>query len=613
MNLVTGATGHIGNVLVRELLARGERVRALILRGEDTSALNGLDIERIDGDILDPVSLPYAMRGVDTVFHLAGIISIMPGANEMMHRVNVTGTANVARAAREAGVRRMVYTSSIHAIRRLPHGACIDEEAGFDPDNPAGEYDCSKARASLALLEEVDRGLDAVLVCPTGVVGPHDYRRSELGTLVRSWMRRRPHVYVDGWFDWVDVRDIAEGLILAAKKGRKGQTYILGGNNVHLKEMYATVRKAAGTRAPAVRLPMRLVLFLAPLTQLWSRITRTKPQFTSYSLETVRSNSSISIEKARTELGYAPRPFPETVADTVAWWQMHEAERAVARRTRKPAVSVPAGSPQTARIALVTGASSGIGAAAARDLARMGYLVVLTARREDRLSTIAEEIRREGGKADYVAADLSRAEGPESLQRFIEEKYGAIDVLVNNAGFGWYGYAEMMPAAMARDMIQVNVSSLLQLILRFLPGMKKRRKGSIINISSVAGSIPSQGVAVYSATKSFIDSLTTALHRELRGTGVHVSAVRPGPVTTEFYNTAAALPSGGRVPAERFGVPASAVSRAILGLLRRPRRVAYVPRGLRIVPWIEAGFGWLMNLIGPVLLRKRALAGARQR
>ncbi len=612
MNLVTGATGHIGNVLVRELLAQGERVRALILRGEDTTALEGLDIERIDGDILDPVSLPYAMRGVDTVYHLAGIISIMPGANELMHRVNVTGTANVARAAREAGVRRLVYTSSIHAIRRLPHGECIDEDAGFDPDNPAGEYDCSKARASLALLEEVEKGLDAVLVCPTGVVGPHDYRGSELGTLLRSWMRRRPHVYVDGWFDWVDVRDIAQGLILAARKGRKGQTYILGGNNVHLREMYAMVRDAAQTRAPAVCLPRGLVLRLAPLTQLWSRITHTKPQFTSYSLETVRSNSTISIEKARKELGYSPRPFQETVADTVAWWRAFEAEKAAARRAKKPAMQAePA--PAAAKIALVTGASSGIGAAAARDLARMGYLVVLTARRADRLSALAEEIRRDGGRADTVAADLSAADGPGTLHRFIEEKYGKIDVLVNSAGFGWYGYAEKMPAEMAKDMVQVNVSSLLQLILRFLPGMKKRRQGSIINISSVAGSLPSQGIAVYSATKSFIDSLTTALHRELRGTGVHVSAVRPGPVTTDFFSTAASLPSGGKVPAQRFSIPPAAVSRTILSLLRRPRRVAYVPRGLRIVPWIEAGFGWLMNLMGPFLLRRRAIEGARQR
>ena len=595
MNLVTGATGHIGNSLIRELLDRGERVRALVLPGESCDGLECMDVERVEGDVLDPASLARAMQGVDVVYHLAGIISIMPGKNDLLRAVNVQGTINVAREARKAGVRRMVYTSSIHALGRPPHGTVIDESIGWDVHNPSGEYDRTKAEASVALLEEVKAGLDAVIVCPTGVLGPFDFRHSEVGHLLRSWMKPRPHVYVDGWFDWVDGRDIARGLVLAAEKGRTGEAYILGGNRVHLQELQKLVQESAGIRVPSLRIPTGLAMFFAPIAAAFCRLTGSTPQFTTYSLETVRSNSQISCDKARRELGYQPRPTAETVADTVAWWRAHE------------------GRTVTSKVAVITGASSGIGAATAADLAAMGFTVVLAARRAERLEALAEEIRAAGGRADVFSVDLAAPDGPQSLHRYVAEKYGTCDVLVNNAGFGWYGYTEQMPADVARDMVAVNASASVQLILSFLPEMKKRKRGHIVNMSSIAGSFPSQGVALYCATKSFVDTLTTALFRELKGTGVHVSAVRPGPVASEFFSTAAAFQAGGAVPAERFAVTPQLVSRVVCKLLARPRRVAYVPRGMGIVPLVEAAFGWIFNLVGPFLLRRSALAsGPRQ-
>lgn len=171
MILVTGATGHIGNVLVRKLLEQGKKVRALIWRGEDTSPLRGLDVESVEGDVLDPESLKAAFRGVDEVYHLAGIISIMPGQNPFVWRVNVEGTRNVLEAARRNNIRRLIYTSSIHALRRAPHGKVIDESLPFDPNNPYGAYDRSKAEASLEVQKTAREGLEAVIVCPTGVIG----------------------------------------------------------------------------------------------------------------------------------------------------------------------------------------------------------------------------------------------------------------------------------------------------------------------------------------------------------------------------------------------------------------------------------------------------------
>jgi hypothetical protein len=155
---------------------------------------------------------------------------------------------------------------------------------------------------------------------------------------------------------------------------------------------------------------------------------------------------------------------------------------------------------------------------------------------------------------------------------------------------------------------EVETAALTQLIVLFLPVMRRAGRGHVINVSSVAGSLPSQGVALYSATKSFVDALTTALYRELRGSGVHVSVVKPGPVLTEFYRTAERLPLGSPVPGEKLAIKAEVVAEAILDLLRRPRRAVWVPGALSILPWVEAGFGWILDRLGPLLLRRRGLA-----
>jgi dihydroflavonol-4-reductase len=153
MILVTGATGHIGNVLVRKLIKDGKKVRALILRGEDTFPIKDLDVEKVEGDILDPSSMDVAFSGVESVYHLAGIISIMPGKNPLVWNVNVEGTRNVVQAAIKAGIKRLVYTSSIHALARAPLGIEMNETLGFDSENPYGEYDRSKATASLLAMD----------------------------------------------------------------------------------------------------------------------------------------------------------------------------------------------------------------------------------------------------------------------------------------------------------------------------------------------------------------------------------------------------------------------------------------------------------------------------
>jgi short-subunit dehydrogenase len=257
------------------------------------------------------------------------------------------------------------------------------------------------------------------------------------------------------------------------------------------------------------------------------------------------------------------------------------------------------------KTALITGASSGIGAAAAASLAAEGLTVVLVARRQEKLAQLASEISASGGQAFVMPADLSTPPGVEQLVRDLFQKGIHVDVLVNNAGFGWYGYYADMAFATAHEMLQVNISAVIQLTRLLLPGMLERRSGHIINIGSIAGSMPNQGVAIYAASKAFLDAFTTSLHRELRGSGVQVSVVRPGPVKTEFFQTARTLPEGGSVPAERFAVSAELVANAVVSLLAHPRRVVFVPWFLGVSAWLEPLFGGLIDRLGPLLLRRK--------
>jgi len=255
------------------------------------------------------------------------------------------------------------------------------------------------------------------------------------------------------------------------------------------------------------------------------------------------------------------------------------------------------------KVAVVTGASSGIGKATAEKLAREGFRLALIARRKDRLEELAENIRKEGGEAITLPTDLADETECSVVIERVKALVGPVDVLVNNAGLGWYGYSDKMPWDTARQMIEVNIASLTKLTLLFLGEMKERGNGHIINIGSIAGSIPSQGVALYSATKAFVDALTTSLYRELTGTNVKVSVVRAGAVATAFYDVASKGPSSPRIPVDWLAIRPETVADRVWDLIKRPSRIIYVPRILRVVPWIELTFGWLMDRIGPLLLK----------
>jgi len=320
MYLVTGATGHIGNVLVRKLVERGKKVRALILPGEDTTSLDNIAVEKVEGDVLNLDSLWKPFEGVSGIFHLAGVISIMPGPDPVVWRVNVEGTRNVLTAAVRSGVKRLVYTSSIHAIQRVETGV-IDETLPYDPGNPYGEYDRSKAQATLEVQQASREELDAVIACPTGVIGPFDYRGSMMGSVIRTAAENRPTLYVDGAYDFVDVRDVADGLIAAEEKGQRGESYILSGQRISVRYLLETVREITGRSFPKFKIPFGLARAASVFTPLYYRMAHAVPRFTPYSLEVLQSNSHISHAKATRELGYHPRSLQDSIADAIRWFK----------------------------------------------------------------------------------------------------------------------------------------------------------------------------------------------------------------------------------------------------------------------------------------------------
>lgn len=323
MNLVTGATGYIGNVLVKELVKRGESVRVLALPGEDLLPIDGMDVEVVRGNVCDPASLDTAFEGVDVVFHLAGVISITSSKDPIVHHVNVEGTKNMIDAALRAGVKRFIYTSSIHAFKRIPHGNLIDETTPIDPAFNIADYDRSKAEATLTVLNRVKDGLPAVIVCPTGVIGPYDYKNSELGSVMSSWMLNKVNYMIDGSYDFVDVRDVANGLILAREKGNIGQLYILSGTLVRVSDLWKIAQELFSLKSILVNIPVNLARFSAFFAELYYKISKTTPKFTRYSIETLQSNAVISNLKARLYLGYNSRPLQETVRDTINWWKQN--------------------------------------------------------------------------------------------------------------------------------------------------------------------------------------------------------------------------------------------------------------------------------------------------
>ncbi len=318
MIVVTGASGLVGGNLVRLLLSQGRPVRALV--HHDRRALAGLDVETTSADLNDPASLEQAFRGAQVVYHLASTISIRMDNWDELERVNVNGTRNVVEACLRCGVRRLVYFSSIHAYQQEPFDQPLDEERPLLTDGRIPPYERSKAAAEWIARQTPQRGLDTVIIVPTAILGPYDFRPSYLGQALQLLVHGHIPALVRGGYDWVDVRDVVAGAMQAERLAPSGARYILSGYWHTLKEVARLAAEISGQAAPRFTVPTWLAELAQPIMAKLADLNGSQPLYAPAMLKALRSNRQISHANATRELGYAPRPFELTLKDTLDWF-----------------------------------------------------------------------------------------------------------------------------------------------------------------------------------------------------------------------------------------------------------------------------------------------------
>ena len=314
--VVTGATGHIGNVLVKNLYEHGYEVTAVVLPKDDWKMIEPY-AEIVEGNILDPAFLEKTFQGAEIVFHLAGIVEIGSGKKKTIFKVNVQGTKNVVNACLKTGVRRLVYTSSVHAFPELPKDQVMREIDHFDPDLVKGVYGKSKALATQAVLDHKYCNLEVVVVHPSGVIGPADYKLSNVSQIFIDFLLGRLTAYLRGGYNFVDVRDVAEGIRLAAEKGRKGECYILSGSEISVKELLDEISRLSGRKPVKTKIAFWFILAMSYFAEAYYKIIKSKPLFTHYSIIVLNSNCHFSNEKAKRELGFTTRDIKESIRDAM--------------------------------------------------------------------------------------------------------------------------------------------------------------------------------------------------------------------------------------------------------------------------------------------------------
>jgi len=321
--LVTGATGFVGSAVARTLLGHGYAVRALVRPDSDRRNLQGLAVEPVVGDLTDPASLAGAVRGCQGLFHVAADYRLWTPDPDALYRVNVQGTRMIMEAALAAGVPRIVYTSSVATLGLHADGTPADESTPVTLQDMIGHYKRSKFLAEAEVRRLVaEQGLPAVIVNPSTPVGPRDIKPTPTGRLIRDALTGRMPAYVDTGLNIVHVDDVAIGHWLAFERGRAGERYILGGENLALREILEQVAALSGRRPPRLRLPHELILPVAYLSEGWARLTGGgEPRVTVDGVRLARKYMYFSSDKARDALGYRPRPARDALADAVSWFQ----------------------------------------------------------------------------------------------------------------------------------------------------------------------------------------------------------------------------------------------------------------------------------------------------
>jgi dihydroflavonol-4-reductase len=317
LTLVTGASGFLGWHIARVLAERGHRVRALC---RPASQLRELDVERIDGDLRDPDSLRRAVEGCELVFHVAADYRLWSKHPGDLYSSNVDGTRNVLDAAARAKVERVVYTSTVGCIG-MPAGRNGDEQTPVSIDAMVGHYKRSKWLAEQVTLEKAAVGLPVVIVNPTAPVGDHDWKPTPTGKIIVDFLRDKLPAFVDTGLNLVDARDTAIGHLLAAEKGRPGERYILGSENLTLEQILGRLSALSGKPAPTIKIPYAVAYAAGAITTALAQVTGKPPLAPLEGVKMARKKMFVTHDKAARELGFAPRPIEGALKRAIDWFR----------------------------------------------------------------------------------------------------------------------------------------------------------------------------------------------------------------------------------------------------------------------------------------------------
>ena len=322
--LVTGASGFVGAAVVRRLLAAGHDVRVLVRPTSVLTNIADLPIEKCIGDLRDPASLQAAMEGIDALFHVAADYRIWaPNPQELLDS-NVIGTGNIMDAALAARVRRIVYCSSVAAIVPKPHGGIADVSIMGTEREMVGLYTRSKFLAEAEVTRRVaEKGLPAVIVNPSAPMGPRDVKPTPTGRIIVDAALGKIPVFVDTGLNVVHVDDVAEGHLLAFERGKIGERYILGGENLTLKELLTIVAEMTGRKPPTIQIPHAVTIPIGYIAETWCRLFGGEPIATGDAARMAKKKMFYSSDKARRDLGYAPRPARQAIADSLSWFKQN--------------------------------------------------------------------------------------------------------------------------------------------------------------------------------------------------------------------------------------------------------------------------------------------------
>ena len=317
---LTGAAGHLGAALLQDLCKRNIRVKALI-RDADTRSSAGLPVEIVKGDLLHPGVLSSLMQGCDTVIHAAALISVNGDPNGLVQLTNVEGTRSVIENALQAGIKRCIHISSIHAFQQRPSMEILNESRR-PIDEKGFAYERSKLAGQQIALEATKKGMEVLVIHPTSIIGPYDHKPSLMGkVLIDMYTGKLPFIF-DGGFDFCDCRDVANAITNSITMGRPGEAYLLGGKWHSLKQLAGILSELSGKKINITALPAFAAKAGLPIVKLLASLQKKEPLYTEEALDALfNGNRFISSVKAMNELNYTIRPFEETLADTVSWFR----------------------------------------------------------------------------------------------------------------------------------------------------------------------------------------------------------------------------------------------------------------------------------------------------